>query len=226
MTLQKGLFIVFEGIDGAGTTTQCRLLAEKTTAQGHPVTLTREPGGTPLAEAIRDLVLDPKATAIADLTELLLYAASRAQHVNERIKPSLARGEHVICDRFTASTWAYQGYGRGIDLHLIEKVTGIAEDGCRPDLTIFIVVPTGTAAERRAQRAQAADRVEAAGEEFLERVEKGYRKLAAKDTENAVTIDGSRNPSQVATEVWEVLQRRWPGFPSAPAGPVAHRGAR
>ena len=212
--MHKGLFIVFEGIDGSGTTTQCQLLIEKLATLGHPAAQTREPGGTPLAEAIRALVLDPKSTGIVDLTELLLYAASRVQHVNEKIRPALTQGAHVICDRFTASTWAYQGYGRGLDLALIAQVTKIAEDGCEPDLTVYLQVPLAIARTRRAQRGQQPDRLELAGDDFQARVANGYQELAQKNPAKAIVVDGSRSQNEIATEIWNGLRERWPGFPS------------
>ncbi|MCC7264091.1 MAG: dTMP kinase [Candidatus Latescibacteria bacterium] len=225
--MHKGLFIVFEGIDGSGTTTQCQVLTEKLATLGHPVAQTREPGGTPLAEAIRALVLDPKSTGIADLTELLLYAASRAQHVSEKIRPALMQGAHVICDRFTASTWAYQGYGRGLDLALIAQVTKIAEDGCEPDLTVYLQVPLALARTRRAKRGQVPDRLELAGDDFQARVANGYQELAKLNPDKAMAVDGSRNPNEVATEIWNGLRERWPEFPSpTPKAPTKNQGTR
>lgn len=212
--LSKGLFIVFEGIDGSGTTTQCHLLAEKVEKLGGPVIRTREPGGTPLAESIRALILDPKSDAISDLTELLLYAASRAQHVSEKIKPSLGKGIHVICDRFTASTWAYQGYGRNMDLSLIGQVTKIASAGCEPDLTFYLKVPVQVATDRRAKRSQGPDRLELEGDTFQLRVAAGYEKLAGGDTLRGVVLDGSKTQEEISCEVWENLLTRWPHFPS------------
>lgn len=211
--MSKGLFIVFEGIDGSGTTTQCQLLAEKTEKLGYPVIRTREPGGTPLAESIRALVLDPKSERVSELTELLLYAASRAQHVNEKIKPALETGSHVVCERYTASTWAYQGYGRNIDLGIISQITKIASAGCEPDLTFYLKVPLQVAAERRVRRNQRPDRLEMEGESFLRRVALGYEKLAESDVHKGVRLDGGKNQEDVAGEVWRNLLIRWPHFP-------------
>lgn len=211
--MSKGLFIVFEGIDGSGTTTQCQLLAEKTEKLGYPVIRTREPGGTPLAESIRALVLDPKSERVSELTELLLYAASRAQHVNEKIKPALETGSHVVCERYTASTWAYQGYGRNIDLGIISQITKIASAGCEPDLTFYLKVPLQVAAERRVRRNQRPDRLEMEGESFLRRVALGYEKLAESDAHKGVRLDGGKSQEDVAGEVWRNLLIRWPHFP-------------
>lgn len=218
--MPNALFIVLEGIDGSGTTTQCQLLAEKIKSLGAPVIRTREPGGTPLAESIRALVLDPISTGISPLSELLLYAASRVQHVHEKIKPALAQGVHVVCDRYTASTWAYQGYGRNLDLDLIGQITTIAEAGCKPDLTIYLRVTAEIAAERRAQRSQKLDRLELEGEGFQQRVAAGYAKVAERDASRGVVIDGGWRPEVVATEVWRNLQLRWPGFPATSSCPT------
>lgn len=213
--MSKGLFIVLEGIDGSGTTTQCKILTDKITRLGHPVVQTREPGGTPLAEQIRALVLDPKSQGIFDLTELLLYAASRAQHVNELLKPSISKGYHVVCDRYTGSTWAYQGYGRRIDLGLVAKVTQIAADGCEPDLTIYLDLPVGVASERRSKRGSKPDRLELAGEAFQERVASGYRELAGRDQAKALVVNGEKSTEAVENEIWVELTKRWPDFPNA-----------
>lgn len=167
-----------------------------------------------MAESIRALVLDPKSESMSDLTELLLYAASRAQHVNEKIKPALGKGIHVVCDRFTASTWAYQGYGRNIDLSLIDQVTKIASAGCEPDLTFYLKVPIKVAVERRAKRSQSADRLELEGEGFQLRVAVGYEKLAERGPYKGVVLDGTRSQEGIADEVWRIISERWPHFPS------------
>lgn len=207
------MFIAFEGIDGSGTTTQCELLTKKISQIGYPAIHTREPGGTPLAEQIRNLVLDPKCSRMHNLTELLLYAASRVQHVNELIRPSLETGKHVICDRFTASTWAYQGYGRNIDHDIVEKITQLAADGCVPDLTIYLDLPIHIANERRKKRGQDSDRLELEGVKFQQRVAEGYSELAQKDGVKGVVISGLRDPDEVAEDVWLELKSRWPKFP-------------
>ena len=124
--VSQGHFIVFEGVDGSGTTTQSRLLASHLREAGLPVTLTREPGGTPIAEKIRQLVLDPSIEGVSPMSELFLYAASRSQHVEEVIAPSLDRGDVVVCDRYIASSIAYQGYGRGLNLEEIEQINRLA----------------------------------------------------------------------------------------------------
>lgn len=210
--MQKGLFIVFEGIDGSGTTTQCELLARYIEEQGHPVVHTREPGGTPLAEKIRHLVLDP-TEEVDDITEMLLYAASRAQHVHQLIAPALREGTAVVCDRFVASSLAYQGYGRGLGLEPVWQVNQAAVDGCLPDLTIYLDLPLGEARRRRRERAGKPDRMELAGERLQEKVAKAYRELAGSREDESIILDGTRSQERLAGEVLGKLQERWPHFP-------------
>lgn len=209
----RPLFIVFEGIDGSGTTTQSELLAFHLTRLGHQVVRTREPGGTPLAERIRHLLLDCESGNMHLLTELFLYAASRAQHVSELIIPSLQAGIPVICDRFIASTLAYQGYGRMIDLEVIKQVNDIAVRGCAPDVTIFLDLPVEIAAVRRRKRGHPQDRLEAAGDEFQERVLQGYRKIAVQYPKTSLVMDGDMDPDKLAETIQKELLMHWPCFP-------------
>jgi dTMP kinase len=135
------MFITFEGIEGCGKTTQARLLAEELLRRGRRVTLTREPGGCAIADKIRAILLDADNAALTPLTELLLYAAARSQHLNDTVRPALEAGNIVLCDRFTDATVAYQGYGRGIDQTLIERLNTLASSGLTPDLTILMDCP-------------------------------------------------------------------------------------
>ena len=137
-------FITFEGIEGCGKTTQLQLLARRLEFGGHPVTITREPGGCPIADQIRNILLDADNRAIMPLTELLLYAAARAQHVRELLTPALEAGGIVLCDRFTDATIAYQGYGRRLDLAVINQLNLLATGGIRPDLTVLLDCPAET----------------------------------------------------------------------------------
>jgi dTMP kinase len=180
---RRGGFVVLEGIDGCGKSTQLQRLAawlpvSGLLAPGAQVVLTREPGGTPLGQALRQLLLHPPA-GVAPLTtaELLLYAADRAQHVDQLIRPALAAGHWVLSDRFSGSTAAYQGYGRGLDLGLIERLEAIATGGLSPDLTLWLELPLGESLRRRGGRAP--DRIEAGGDAFLGRVAEGFAALAA-----------------------------------------------
>ena len=180
--MTKGTFITLEGIDGCGKTTQLQALREWLPTSGlmppdAQLVVTREPGGTGLGHALRALLLHPTdAVRPEPMTELLLYAADRAQHVAEVIRPALDRGDWVLCDRFTGSTAAYQGYGRGLDLEAIYALESIATGDLEPDLTIWLDVSLAESCLRRGDRP--ADRIEAQGEEFLARVEDGFLELA------------------------------------------------
>jgi dTMP kinase len=197
---QSGRFVVLEGIDGCGKTTQLQHLMDwlpgsGLLAPGGQVVLTREPGGTPLGQALRQLLLHPPQGA-APLTtaELLLYAADRAQHVEQVIKPALAAGHWVLSDRFSGSTAAYQGYGRGLDHALIEQLETIATAGLQPDLTLWLDLPVADSLHRRGGRPP--DRIEAGGEPFLERVAAGFAALAFQ--RHWIRIDAAGEPKRVA----------------------------
>jgi len=208
--VSKGLFIAFEGVDGSGTTTQAKTLASTLVERGHSVVLTREPGGTPVAERIRQLVLDPELKELTYRTELLLFAASRAQHVEELIIPSLAAGKIVVCDRFTASTLAYQAYGRSLDTALVEQVNSFAVGGCHPDITIFLRLSIEEAQQRRQQRASVSDRMEEAGERLQALVANGYNEIARARPDVSLVIDARPGPDEIAGKILESLTKRWP----------------
>ena len=210
--MSRGHFIVFEGIDGSGTTTQCRLLASYLQAAGVRITQTREPGGTPAAERMRRLVLDPLLGDIANRAELFLYAASRSQHVDELIEPALERGDVVICDRFIASSLAYQGYGRGLELDTVNEVNRIAIAGCRPDISLFLDLPPAVARERRGRRGESADRLEQAGDSLQQKVATGYRAIAKFD-DRAHVFDAQLAADQLALAIRKRLRARWLWFP-------------
>jgi dTMP kinase len=179
---ERGRFLVLEGIDGCGKTTQLERLrawlpSSGLMPAGAELVVTREPGGTDLGLALRQLLLHPPGEAAPGSTaELLLYAADRAQHVQQRIEPALAAGHWVLSDRFCGSTAAYQGHGRGLPLPLIEQLAVIATGGLQPDLTLLLEIPLATSLARRGQRP--ADRIEASGEAFLQRVCDGFARLA------------------------------------------------
>ena len=179
---ERGRFLVLEGIDGCGKTTQLECLQawlpqSGLMPPGAELLVTREPGGTELGVALRQLLLHPPGDAAPGTTaELLLYAADRAQHVQQRIEPALAAGHWVLSDRFSGSTAAYQGYGRGLPLALIDQLATIATGGLRPDLTLLLAIPLAESFARRGQRP--ADRIEASGEAFLQRVCDGFAELA------------------------------------------------
>jgi dTMP kinase len=179
----RGRFLVLEGIDGSGKTTQLEALRRWLPSSGlmppgTPLLITREPGGTALGQALRQLLLHPpEEAAPCSTAELLLYAADRAQHVACHIRPALEAGAWVLSDRYSGSTAAYQGDGRGLSLALIEQLEAIATGGLQPDLTLWLDLPLAQAIQRRGERP--ADRIEAAGEAFLQRVAEGFARLAA-----------------------------------------------
>ena len=207
---RKGLFFVLEGTDGAGTTTQCRLLCDALTDRGHQVICTREPGGTPIGERIRDLVLDNRYKEMSNNTELLLYSAARAQHVNQKIIPALEAGDIVICDRFTASTVAYQSYGRGIDLGIVEGANSISAGECRPDHTIYLSVSLEESLRRRVERQEATDRIECEGSDFQNRVINGFNQIGLQDSGLKSIIDASQNKEAVARCIIDDILKYWP----------------
>ena len=209
---RKGLFFVLEGTDGSGTTTQCRLLSDALTDRGHQVICTREPGGTPIGERIRDLVLDNRYKEMSYITELLLYSAARAQHVNQKILPALEAGNIVICDRFTASTVAYQSHGRGIDLDIVEDANRISAGECRPDHTIYLSVSLDEALRRRAERREAIDRIECEGTDFQNRVINGFNQIGLQDSGSKSIIDASQNKVAVAQCIIDDVSKCWPNL--------------
>ncbi len=186
----KGKFISFEGIEGTGKSTQAKLLQQSLLGLGYEVILTEEPGGTLISLRIREILLSVDHTNMRPLTELLLYNAARAQHIEEVILPALNRGAVVITDRFTDSTFAYQGYGRGIDLNLLESIDKIATNGLRPDITMLLDLDVETGLKRN-RRINKTDRLELEDVEFHERVRKGYHELAAKEPERIKVLDAS-----------------------------------
>ena len=199
-----GFFITLEGVDGGGKTTQARLLADWLEAAGHCVVLTRQPGGTPIGEQLRELVLSPQ-NHITPEAELFLYLADRAVHVAEVVAPALARGCVVVCERYTDSTLAYQGYGRGLDLELLRRLNELATGGVTPDLTLVLDLP---AAEARLDVSRL-DRLESAGDSFRERVTEGFRELARGEPERVKLVDGRRSIPEVQAEIISLVSAAW-----------------
>ena len=192
-----GLFISFEGIDGAGKSTHVESLAQAFRALGRTVTVTREPGGTRLAEAVRRLLLDPSGQVCA-LAELFLYEASRAQHTQEKSLPALRGGRWVLSERYTLATMAYQGYGRGLDLKTVKTLNHIAAGGLEPDLTVVLDVPESEFASR--DRGRKLDRLEQESRLFRKRVREGYRRLARSEPHCAL-INGRRPLEEVQQDI-------------------------
>jgi dTMP kinase len=197
MRRRRGLFIVLEGPDKSGKSTQARRLAAALREAGRKVLHTREPGGTAVAEAVRRVLLDP-ALRVDPLTELFLYEASRAQHTREKLVPALAAGEVVVSERYTLSTDVYQGLARGLGLPLTRALNRFATEGLKPDLTVVIDVPDAEFARRDKSRAH--DRIERAGAEFRRRVRAGYRRLA-RGAPRTVLLDGRRAEDDLHAEI-------------------------
>lgn len=208
MTAPRGLFITLEGIEGAGKSTVARWVREWLERHGVRATLTREPGGTPLAERVRQVVLERGEEHLSAVTETLLMFAARGIHVENLIRPTLGRGEWVVCDRFTDATLAYQGGGRGIDRAWIESLAGQVQAGLRPDCTLLLDLPVPTGLGRaRSRQTGAADRFEAEAEAFFERVRAAYLELARREPERIHVIEAAVPLEAVERQVTAVLER-------------------
>jgi dTMP kinase len=192
------MFVTFEGVDWSGKSTQAALLAGWLVEEGRTVLLTREPGGTPVAEAVRDVVLH--GHDMSPWAEAALYAAARADHVEHAIRPALERGEDVVCDRYIDSSVAYQGSGRGLGEDRVRELNLMVTRGLLPDRTFLVLLDP---AEARRRGAGQPDRIEREGDDFWRSVDEGFRSLAAASPERIVTLDGSRSPDEIAEEVRE-----------------------
>lgn len=202
--LPKGLFISFEGIEGSGKTTQAAFLAKRLAAEGYDALLTYEPGGTVVGRKIREVLLQPEHMEMSHITELLLYNADRAQHLSETILPALGEGKVVITDRFTDSTVAYQGYGRGIDLQLIMSIDGHATGGIRPDLTILFDLDAEAGLTRN-RGINKVDRLELEDIAFHRKVREGFLRIAELEPERVKLVDASMSVEDVKNKVWEIV---------------------
>jgi dTMP kinase len=204
-------FITFEGSEGSGKSTQADRLAARFQRHSVPYILTREPGGTPIGESIRDLLqFAPHNASMTPETELLLFEASRSQLVREVIRPALEGGMCVIADRFFDSTTVYQGAARKLDREMIERLNAFAVGDCVPDITFVLDVDAATAQSRMQHEPRKADRMEQQPAEFYERVREGYREVAAHEPKRIVLIDGSRGADQIEGEIWKTLCSRFP----------------
>jgi dTMP kinase len=211
--MTRGRFITLEGIEGAGKSTAARFVSEWLQARGIQARATREPGGTPLAESIRKIVLERGAETIAPASETLLMFAARGVHVDNLIRPTLAKGEWIICDRFTDATRAYQGAGRGVSRELIEALAQATHGDLRPDCTLLLDLPVSLGLERARARNQggAVDRFESEREQFFERVRAAYLELAAQEPQRVVVIDASAPLEAVQAQVIAALERHVAG---------------
>jgi dTMP kinase len=214
--MPTGLFITLEGVEGSGKTTQAARLGDALRAKGHRALVTHEPGGTRAGEAIRSIFLDP-AVSLDVAAELLLVLADRAQHVREKLRPAVAAGDIVISDRYSDSTTAYQGYGRGFDLNLLGDLNRLASDGMKPDMTIVLDVAVETGLERTRARVRGAtrgpDRFEGQDNEFHRRVRQGFLAIAREEPDRVIVVDAARPLEEVSAEVLAavsgMMARRW-----------------
>lgn len=204
--MSRGLFITLEGPEGAGKTTQLARLEARLRAAGQAVTVTREPGGTPLGTRVREVVLDP-AVEIEPLGEFLLYSASRAQLVRDVLRPALERGETVLCDRYADSSLAYQGAGRGLSLPLLRQITAEVTGGLTPGLTVLLDLDPALGLQRAARRGQP-DRLEQADLTFHRRVRQGFLDLAHAEPHRFLVLDATRPEDELEAEIWAAVSER------------------
>lgn len=208
-----GYFITFEGMDGSGKTTQVSQTAAYLRGRGYDVLLTREPGGTGIGDRVRDLLMSKDTTGLNDRAELLLFCASRAQLVHEVIRPHLARGGVVLCDRYIDSSIAYQGYGHGLDVNALVQVINFATGQLVPDMTIYLDITPNEGLKRRAAASLFGDaltRIDDMALEYHQRVYKGYSDLGKAETERWVRIDAAQTPEQVQADIVHALKTRLP----------------
>ncbi len=209
----RGTFFTFEGIDGSGKSTAIRYLAQELKSQGHEVSLFREPGGTDVGERVRELLLQDGPKPLELRAEVLLFAAARAQLVEQCIKPALARGEIVLCDRFRDSTLAYQGYGRGLDVAWLQGLNDYACDNCEITRTFFLDVEIPTAQARIQERKDSSNRLDQEAESFMLRVQQGYRHLAEASAQKSgrraariQVIDANRPVEEVVAQIKQLIE--------------------
>ncbi|MDD4239391.1 MAG: dTMP kinase [Desulfotomaculaceae bacterium] len=202
----NGKFLVFEGIDGSGKTTQLKLLGDKLSTRGYPVLYTREPGGTRIGETVRELLLDPQHSELVPVAEALLYAAARAQHVAQVIMPALQEGKIVLCDRFLDSSLAYQGFGRGLDVGQLEILNEAATAGLKPDLVLLLDFLCDTGMKRITGSGRGVDRIEQEDRAFHRKVRAGYLKLAGRDPSRYRVIDANRAIEQIHHDIVGVVE--------------------
>jgi dTMP kinase len=212
----SGLFITFEGIDLCGKSTQVRMLAEHLKDRRIEVVLSREPGGPPISEKIRQILLSREHASMRPLTELLLYEAGRAQHTEELIRPSLEAGRCVILDRYGDASTAYQGWGRQLGADMVKHLNELATGGLRPDITILLDLPPEEAARRAPEKDWQADRLEVEAIEFHRRVREGYRRLAAEEPDRIKLIDGRGSVDEIHEQILiliePILSSRFPQY--------------
>ncbi|MDN6030538.1 MAG: dTMP kinase [Lactococcus plantarum] len=208
--MNKGILITFEGPEGAGKTTILQHILPKLQENGVDIVATREPGGIRIAEAIREIILAPENTAIDGKTELLLFAAARRQHLNEKVLPALSENKLVIIDRFIDSSVAYQGYARGIAVSDVEMINQFATDGLMPDLTLYFDVDTDIGLSRVMSGNREINRLDLEAKEMHEKVRAGYKKIAEQNSDRITMIDASQPVEAVVADTLSVISRRFP----------------
>lgn len=206
--MARGRFITIEGVEGAGKSTQVRLLAAALAAAGTAVTVTREPGGTPSAEAIRRLLVNPTAEPWSPLTEALLHYAARRQHLDHAVMPNLESGGWVVCDRFADSTMAYQGYGQGLDKDFIATLHAAVIGTLAPDLTLILDLDAAVGLARAQQRSHARDRYERMDLDFHRRVRDGFLEIARNAPQRCAVVDASQPPAEVHRTMMDIVHAR------------------
>lgn len=199
--MKKGLFITFEGIDGCGKSTQLSRVAKNLADQGFSIVTTREPGGTDIAEKIREILISPDNNAMVNECEILLYCAARAQHVRERIIPAIEQGKIVLCDRFQEATFAYQGFGRAISIDMLTMLNSYATGGLNPDRTFIFDLSVHESFVRLEKMNKAKDRLESSGIDFFERIREGYLSMAKKYPQRIQLVDGTQSVENISATV-------------------------
>lgn len=197
----------FEGLDSSGKSTQAEMLVDKLHVNGFKALLLREPGGTPLSEQLRTLLLDRQHLAITPMSEFLMFSASRAQLVDSIIRPALASGTIVVCDRFYDSSTAYQGWGRGLPLDDIKRINRVATGSITPDRTIFLDIPVDEILTRKIAAGYGSDRIESSGNVFYQKVREGYHAIAQEEPARVILINGLRPIEEIHTEIWHLFQQ-------------------
>jgi dTMP kinase len=200
--MSRGKFITFEGIDGCGKSTQMKAVAQRLEKEGHRLLLTREPGGTPIAEKIRNVIMSTENEEMVSECELLLYLAARAQHVREKIEPALKEGRIVLCDRFQEATFAYQGYGRALSMDVLRTMNAFATGGTSPDLTLIFDITVDLSRQRLQSMNKATDRMESGSRSFYERIREGYQELARHEPSTIELVDGARPLDEITDRIY------------------------